>query len=287
MQNFKDKIVVVTGGGTGMGRELVRQLAAEGARVATCDVSVDNMEETAALVAEETTGAKVLIHRADVSSEPDLESFRDAVIAEFDTDHIHAVFNNAGIAGGGSMFTTDRSDWERTFDVCWGSVYLGCRVFLPLVVSANEGLIVNTSSVNGFYASVGKGRPHTGYSAAKFAVKGFTEALMEDLAVNAPHVRAAVVMPGHIATKIITNSARNRITEPTPEEAEVMAMVAEHFEAVAPMSAAEAATVILDAVKAGEWRILVGDDAVELDEKVRANPSDAYEMEFFRILEET
>ena len=283
MKSFTDKIVVVTGGGTGMGRELVRQLTAEGARVATCDVSVENMEETVAIVERETPGADVLIHHADVSSESDLESFRDAILQHFDTDHIHAVFNNAGIAGGGSMFA-ERANWDRTFAVTWGGVYLGCRVFLPFVVAAPEGLIVNTSSVNGFYASFGKGRPHTAYSAAKFAVKGFTEALMEDLEVNAPHVRAAVVMPGHIGTQIITNSMRARVIEPTPEEAELQLLAAKQFETLAPMTGEEAAKVILDAVKAGKWRILVGADAHELDEAVRSDPENAYERDLFRLL---
>ena len=79
------------------------------------------------------------------------------------------------------MFDSPRDQWEQTFAVDWGGVYLGCRVFLPLLSAAEAGAVVNTSSVNGFYASVGPDRPHTAYSAAKFAVKGFTEALMGDL----------------------------------------------------------------------------------------------------------
>jgi NADP-dependent 3-hydroxy acid dehydrogenase YdfG len=69
------------------------------------------------------------------------------------TDHIHLLFNNAGIAGGGSMVTDSRAAWERTFNVCWGGVYLGCRTFLPMLIAAEEGHIVNTSSVNGFWAT--------------------------------------------------------------------------------------------------------------------------------------
>lgn len=285
MKSFTDKIAVVTGGGTGMGRELVRQLAAEGARVATCDIDTETMDETVALVMAETPGADVFTHRADVSSEEDLEGFRDAIGNHFSTDHVHALFNNAGIGGGGSMFG-DRRDWDRTFAVTWGGVYLGCRVFLPLITAADEGLIVNTSSVNGFYAAIGSGRPHTAYSAAKFAVKGFTEALMADLGENAPHVRAAVVMPGHIQTKIIANSARHRATELTPEQAERAAIVAQKFEERAPMTAAEAATIILDAVKAGKWRILVGDDARQLDEAVRSDPDNAYDADLLQTLNE-
>ena len=97
--------------------------------------------------------------------------------------------------------------------MCWGGVYYGTRAFLDLLVAADEGHIVNTSSVNGFWASIGPDRPHTAYSAAKFAVKGFTEALLTDLRVNAPHVKASVVMPGHIGTSIVQNSMRHGVNE--------------------------------------------------------------------------
>ncbi len=285
MDDFTDKIAVVTGGGSGMGREIVRQLASEGARVAACDLSMEGLEETVALVADDHPDAEVIIHRADVSSESDLETLRDAVCDAFDTDHVNLLFNNAGIAGGGSMFTASRESWERTFDVTWNGVYLGCRVFLPLLAASTEGYVVNTSSVNGFYASIGPDRPHTAYSAAKFAVKGFTEALMTDLRINAPHVKAAVVMPGHISTGIVRNTMRAQVGEPTPEEAEFLIAAQEMFEQAAPMTAAEAATIILDGVRANRWRILVGDDAIELDEKVRANPETAYEDDFFTLLD--
>ena len=144
--------------------------------------------------------------------------------------------------------------------------------------------MVNTSSVNGFYASVGPDRPHTAYSAAKFAVKGFTEALQEDFKVNAPHLSAHVVMPGHIGTKIVANTMRHALHEPDAELAELLIATAEMFETHAPMTAEEAARVILQAVTDGEWRILVGDDAIALDEAVRADPEGAYRGEFFTLL---
>ena len=282
--DLSNKIAVVTGGGTGMGRELVRQLALGGADVAFCDIDPETMAETAAIVADQAPEVRVLTHRVDVSSEADLEAFRDAVLEGFGTDHVNLVFNNAGIAGGGSMFESPREQWEQTFAVDWGGVYLGCRVFLPVLAAASEGAVINTSSVNGFYASVGPERPHTAYSAAKFAVKGFTEALMEDLKVHAPHVSAHLVMPGHIGTKIVANSMRQSLQEPTPEEAEFLLAVAEEFETKAPMTAEEAARVILDAVLAGEWRILVGDDAVELDRRVREDAEGAYRKDLFTLL---
>ena len=134
--------------------------------------------------------------------------FRDEVAAQHATDRIHLLFNNAGISGGGSLIVNDRDEWERTFNICWGGVYFTTRAFLPLLRAADEAHLVNTSSINGFWASVGPDVPHTAYSAAKFAVKGFTEALIADFRMNAPHIKVSVVMPGHIGTGIRMNSLK-------------------------------------------------------------------------------
>ena len=183
------------------------------------------------------------------------------------------------------------------------------RAFLPMMLRADKGHIVNTSSVNGFWASIGMGVSHTAYSAAKFAVKGFTEALMNDLRLNAPHIKCSVVMPGHIGTSIVSNSrkvqsgtdsdrlseneialTRVRLTAAGIDASEmsdedVQALAAERarsFREDAPMTAAAAAKVILDGVKAERWRILVGDDALRLDERVRQTPERAYDAEFYQ-----
>jgi hypothetical protein len=309
MKDFAGKMAVVTGGGTGM----VRQLVAEGCSVATCDVSARNMAETVelCLAARPPQGVRVTAHVADVSIEAQLQAFRDELTAQHDTDKLHLLFNNAGIGGGGSMIADRRADWERTFNICWGGVYLGVRTFLPLMMAADEAHIVNTSSVNGFWASLGPNVSHTAYAAAKFAVKGFSEALITDLRLNAPHIRCSVVMPGHIGTSIGANTRKvlsgNDSDTLTAEELErtrkrfaaagvdaaqlndeaIQAMAAEgarRFLQDAPMTAAAAATVILDGVKADRWRILVGDDAHKMDEMVRAEPESAYEPEFFQRL---
>ncbi len=292
MQDFAGKIAVVTGGASGMGRELVRQLVAAGCHVSTCDLSEAEMEETRtlALAGAPASDVRVSTHACDVSDEAALLVFRDEVLAAHDTEHVNLLFNNAGIGGGGSLFTNSREAWERTFDVCWGGVYLGTRAFLPALVAADEAHIVNTSSVNGFWASIGPDRPHTAYSAAKFAVKGFTEALMTDLAVNAPHVSASVVMPGHIGTSIVENSFRHGLVEVDEAEAGTVEAASAMFRDHAPTSAAEAAATILSAVLEGRWRILVGDDAHALDEAVRAHPEQAYDGTvsdiLFRALQE-
>ncbi len=286
MEDFAGRIAVVTGGASGMGRELVRQLVAAGCHVATCDISLGELDETREIAnaAAAASDVRVTTHRCDVSDEAALLVFRDEVLAAHDTDHVHLLFNNAGIGGGGSLFSNSREAWERTFDICWGGVYLGTRVFLDALVAADEAHIVNTSSVNGFWASIGPDRPHTAYSAAKFAVKGFTEALMTDLRVNAPHVRASVVMPGHIGTSIVENSYRHGVDDVDEDAAGMVEVASMMFREHAPMTAAEAATVILDGVRADRWRILVGDDAHALDEAVRANPERAYDGTMQQIL---
>ena len=207
MDNFANKIAVVTGGGTGMGRELVRQLAKEGCHVAMCDVIEENMLETFEIVSKESPNITLSKHVCDVSDEEQVNNFKDEVLAQQNTQTINLLFNNAGIGGGGSFITSTREEWERCFAVCWYGVYYCSRAFMQSIVESEEGHIVNTSSVNGFWASLG-GTPHTSYSAAKFAVKGFSEALIDDFRVNAPHVGVSVVMPGHIGTSIAENTGK-------------------------------------------------------------------------------
>ena len=274
MDSFAGKIAIVTGGGSGMGRELVRQLAAEGCSVATCDLNADTVAETAELASDVATGtAQITAHPCDVSDEAAVLRFHDQALIAHQTDHVDLVFANAAIGGGGSFVNDPSEQWERVFAVNWWGVYFTARAFLPLLIASPEGVLVNTSSVNGFWATLGPAWPHTAYSTAKFAVKGFTESLIEDLRTNAPHVRVALVMPGYIATNIVGNSMR---AFGLTDEAEIEKANAGWREG-APTTSAEAATVILDGVRSGEWRILVGEDAKLLDAFVRANPGSTYD----------
>ncbi len=286
MKDFSGKLAVVTGGGSGMGRELARQLASAGTDLAICDVSDDNMDVTAEMVRGEHPSVTITTHSCDVSSEPDVLRFRDEVLSQHDTDHVALLFNNAGLSGGGSMITDSREAWDRCFSICWGGVYNCTRAFLPLLIAAPEAHLINTSSVNGFWASLGPDRPHTAYSTAKFAVRGFSEALITDLRCNAPHVKVSVVMPGHIGTSIVENSMKfGSHQELTAEETDAVMLVAKEFEEQAPMTAAEAAAVILDGVREEQWRILVGDDARLIDAAVRTDPEMAYEGDgFFEVM---
>jgi len=314
VESFSGKLAVVTGGGSGMGRELVRQLAAGGCSVATCDWQADAVERSATMAqADAPPGVIVTGHVCDVSAEDQVLRFRDDLLGQHSADHVDLVFSNAGIGGAASFVRSSRETWERTFAVDWWGVYYLARAFLPLLIASGDGVLVNTSSVAGFWAAGGPGMPNTAYATAKFAVRGFTEALVEDLRSNAPQVRAVVVMPGHVGTDIVANSRRaHGLPEPAamteemledllprsaraglvkagwlPEDASVddlrraLARVEEQFREKAPLGPAEAATIILDGVRSGAWRILVGRDAGLLDAAVRASPESAYDYPTF------
>jgi NAD(P)-dependent dehydrogenase (short-subunit alcohol dehydrogenase family) len=309
-RSFAGKLAVVTGGGSGMGRELVRQLAAEGCSVAACDWQAEAVAETAEMArAGAPPGVRVTSHTCDVSDEAQVLRFRDELLREHTSDHVELVFNNAGVGGGASFVRDPREQWERTFAVDWWGVYFCARAFLPLLIASGDGVLVNTSSVNGFWASLGPGMPNTAYATAKFAVKGFTEALIEDLRTSAPQVKVAVVIAGHVGTDIVANS-RRALGLPEPDamsEAQLAQLIPAHalakateagllpkdasvddvrrlvarmendFRDKAPVTAAQAATIILDGVRSGAWRILVGQDAKTLDAAIRAEPEAAYD----------
>lgn len=275
-----------------MGRELVMQLAAGGCSVATCDLNEAAVALTASRAQEAASApAHVTAHVCDVADEASVDRFRAEVIDQHRADHIDLLFNNAGIVGGKSFVAGDRTSWERTFDVCWGGTYNCSRVFLALLKASINGYLVNTSSVSGFWAG-GRGTVNTAYVAAKFAVRGFSEALIEDFRVNAPNVRVAVVIPGHVGTDIGENSWR--INPSVVDEAPTFTRFRQQLsrygvpaglsddelrrllKLAAPTSAATAAMTILDGVRSGRWRILVGDDVRQYDELVRGNPEDVY-----------
>src|SRR5262249_28989162 len=200
-----------------------------------------------------------------------------------------------------------RVAWAGTSACCCSGLSSCPPAFLPLLIASDGAYLVNTSSVNGFWACLGPRMPNTAYSSAKFAVKGFSEALLVELRLKAPHVKVAVVMPGHVGTSIILNSSkvlgkgeilelsgeemarvRTRLVESGMPGADlsddqlrtIMHQMAIGFRDAAPVTAAQAATIILDGVRSGAWRILVGDDAQALDRAVRASPETAYDRSF-------
>jgi NAD(P)-dependent dehydrogenase (short-subunit alcohol dehydrogenase family) len=294
-----------------MGRELARQLAALGCSVALCDWHPDPAAETAAMArASSPPNVTVTSHECDVSDEAQVLRFRAELLAQHGSEQVNLVFANAGVGGGGSFVSGSREEWERTFAVDWQGVYHCARVFLPLLIKSGDGVLVNTSSVNGLWASLGPGMPTTAYAAAKFAVRGFTEALIEDLRTNAPQARVTLVLPGHVGTDILVNTRRAH-GHPGPDDLsdaqladarawladaglltgevsddqvrQMLARLDADFRDKAPVTAAQAATIILEGVRSGAWRILIGEDARMIDTAVRAKPEVAYDYaELFR-----
>ena len=311
VDSFAGKLAVVTGGGSGIGRELVRQLAAQGCSVAACDLNADSVAMIAATAwAAAPPGVTVTGHACDVSDEAQVLRFRDELLEQHASDHVDLLFSNAGVAGGSSFVRDSREEWERTFAINWWGVYFCARTFLPLLIASGDGVLVNMSSVAGFWATAGNGVPLTAYCASEFAIKGFSEALIPDLRANAPQVRVALVMPGVVNTDMATNSRRAlglpdveqlsdaELMEMIPGEARAvlieMGLVAEDFsaddfrQAIPRLKdafrdkgflAGQAATIILDGVRSRAWRILVGEEAKMLDEQVRANPEAPFNYE--------
>src|ERR1700733_13446400 len=311
VDSFTGKLAVVTGGGSGIGRELVRQLAAQGCSVAACDLNADTVGLTAATAwAAAPPGVQVTGHACDVSDEAQVLRFRDELLEQHASDHVDLVVSNAGVAGGSSFVKDPREEWERTFAINWWGVYFCARAFLPLLIASGDGVLVNMSSVAGFWPTAGHGMPLSAYCASEFAIKGFSEALIPDLRANAPQVRVVVVMPGQVNTEMAANSRRAlglpeleqlsdaELIQQVPEVARAilvgMGLLAEDFTAddlrrAIPrirdefrgkgFTAVQAATIIMDGVRSGAWRILVGDEAKMLDEQVRADPEAPFDYE--------
>ena len=221
--------------------------------------------------------------------------FRDEVVAQHATDHVDLLFNNAGIGGGASFVTGDRPNGTAR-SACAGAASTTARGRSSPARRERRRLPDQHEQRERLLGLPRPGIPHTAYSTAKFAVKGFSEALVTDFRVNAPHVKVAVVMPGHIGTDIVTNTWRvHGGAAPESMTSEQLAetraslerqgipldgvtdvqlraglkIMGDGFRDNAPLTAADAATIILDGVRADSWRILVGDDAHALDEAVR------------------
>lgn len=311
MRKLEGRLAVITGGGSGIGRELALALVTKGCHVALADVCQDSLEEAVTSCRAKSSDVRVSGHHCDVAIEQSVVALKDSVLEEHRSNVVNLLFNNAGIGGGGSFLRDRREDWERCFEICWYGVYYCSRVFMPALLAADKAHIVNTSSINGFWASLGPNVAHTAYSAAKFAVKGFTEALITDLRLYAPHVSVTLVMPGHVGTDMVGNSL-HVLGRPSPETLSSVQLAqvrdtmvargldvgiltdeelrdklihrAESFRENAPTTAAEAAEKILAGVQEDRWRVLVGEDAHAIDEQVRSSPEEAYSTEFVESL---
>jgi butyryl-CoA dehydrogenase len=261
MKELRERVAAVTGAASGIGRALAIELAREGCHLALSDVDEEGLREAAGQAAE--AGAKVRTDRVDVADRAAVHAWADAV-AE-DQGRVNLIVNNAGVALAATVETMAYEDLEWLMGINFWGVVHGTKAFLPHLKAAGEGHVVNVSSVFGII-----GVPtQSAYNAAKFAVRGFTEALREELEIEGSPVSATSVHPGGIRTNIVANSRLGEVDGRLPTRDEAM----EQFERLARTSPEDAAKRIVKGVKRNERRVLIGMDAQLIDGMQRLLPT--------------
>lgn len=258
MQGFAGKVAVVTGAGSGIGQALAIELARSGAKLAISDVDVDGLAGTEERL--KAIGAPVRTDRLDVTEREAFLAYADAVNDHFGT--VNQIYNNAGIAFNGDVEISQFKDIERVMDVDFWGVVNGTKAFLPHLIASGNGHVVNVSSVFGLFSVPGQ----AAYNSAKFAVRGFTEALRQEMILAGHPVKVTTVHPGGIKTNIVRNMT-------AVEGFDKDEMVQTFDKRLANTSPQKAARIILDGVRKNKARVLVGPDAKVLDIIVRLTGS--------------
>jgi NADP-dependent 3-hydroxy acid dehydrogenase YdfG len=255
MSSFEGKVAVITGAGSGIGRALALNLANKGAKLALSDVDTDGLAETVRRA--QALGAHVKSDRLDVAEREAMLAYADAVVAHFGT--VNQVYNNAGIAYNGNVEKSEFKDIERVIDVDFWGVVNGTKAFLPHVIASGDGHI---SSVFGLIAVPGQ----SAYNAAKFAVRGFTEALRQEMLIAEHPVKVTCVHPGGIKTAVARNA--------TVADNEDQQTFAEFFDKRLAIHSPEmAAKTIVNGVAKGHVRVVVGWEAKAFDVLARITGS--------------
>ncbi|MGK8486984.1 SDR family NAD(P)-dependent oxidoreductase [Nocardia asiatica] len=255
---FENKVCVITGAGSGIGRALAVNLARRGAKLALSDIDVEGLAETVRRC--EQLGAQVKSDRLNVVEREAVILYADAVKEHFGT--VHQVYNNAGIAHHGEVIRSEYKDFERVMDVDFWGVVNGTKAFLPMVIESGDGHIVNVSSLFGLIAIPGQ----SAYNAAKFAVRGFTESLRQEMLVARHPVKVTCVHPGGIKTAV----ARNATYAEGIDSKSAASMFDKKLAIHTPEMAAQ---TITEGVRKGHGRVLIGWEAKLLDLFVRVTAS--------------
>jgi NADP-dependent 3-hydroxy acid dehydrogenase YdfG len=271
MEGFAGKVAVVTGAGSGIGQALAIELARSGAKLAISDVDTEGLAQTAERL--EAIGAPVKSDRLDVTEREAFMAYADEVNEHF--GKVNQIYNNAGIAFTGDIEISQFKDIERVMDVDFWGVVNGTKAFLPHLIASGDGHVVNVCSIFGLFSVPGQ----SAYNSAKFAVRGFTEALRQEMALAGHPVKVTAVHPGGIKTAIARNA--------TAAEGVDANELAEFFDKrLASTSPQRAARIILEAVRKNKARVLVGPDAKVLDLLVRLTGS-GYQRLFSAVVGRT
>lgn len=261
MKDFNNKVAAITGAGSGMGRTLALQLAQRGCHLALSDINEKGLAETVELLS--STGVKVTSQKLDVANKAAVHAWADTVVS--DHGKVNLIFNNAGVALGSMVDGGSYEDFEWIMNInFWGVVY-GTKAFLPHLKASGDGHIINTSSLFGLMAVPSQ----SAYNASKFAVRGFTEALRQELELQKINVSATSVHPGGIKTNI----AKSARMDNSVKKIGMNEKSQEQFEKLFRTTAEDAAKIILKGVENNQRRVLVGSDAKAMDLMVRLLPS--------------
>ncbi|MES2720103.1 MAG: SDR family NAD(P)-dependent oxidoreductase [Pseudomonadota bacterium] len=261
MKDFKNKVAAITGASSGMGRSLAVLLASRGCHVALSDINEAGLAETVKLL--NGTGVKVTSQKLDVASKDAVFAWADQVAK--DHGKVNLIFNNAGVALGSAVDGGSYEDLEWIMNINFWGVVHGTKAFLPYLKDAGEGHVINTSSVFGLMGVPSQ----SAYNASKFAVRGFTEALRQELEMQNVNVSATSVHPGGIKTNI----AKAARMDNSVNKLGLSTNSTEKFEKLFSTTADEAAAVIIKGVEKNARRVLIGKDAVAIDLMVRLFPS--------------
>ena len=285
MKTFKDKVAVVTGAGSGMGRYLSVLLAKDGADVVACDVNQETLNETVEMLRK--YNVSVSSHVLDVADKEAIEALPQKVIDQH--GKVDLVFNNAGVSTGKHFKDMEEENWDWVMDINLHGVINSTRAFIPHLIDRPEAAIVNTSSIFGMVAVPGQ----TVYHATKFAVRGFTESLALEMAQTNENLQIHCVHPGHVGTNIVANSRMDEEDLQTDEEGgssiftrnqpTTLEEMADSFRD-GGMHPSKAAQIILKGVKKNKRRIFIGLDSKLLELSQRIFPNKYHRLwPFFMI----